>query len=143
MMSIPLYLVIIFHRINTRQSHFFISHPWGSPCGIGSVFKGQLIEGAHKIAGEAKYLPFNREQFQKTPEEQLKFLAYQAAAVISIYDPEILIVSCKYTNKHELRELLKKYFPEEYLPDIHFIEHFKEYGLLGALILSIQEENKG
>ncbi len=25
----PLYLVIIFHRINTRQSHFFISHPWG------------------------------------------------------------------------------------------------------------------
>ena len=64
--------------------------------------------------------------------------------MISIYDPEILIVSSKYTNKHELRESLKKYFPEEYLPDIHFIEHFKEYGLLGALILSIQkEENKG
>lgn len=55
----------------------------------------------------------------------------------------MLIVSSKYTNKHELRESLKKYFPEEYLPNIHFIEHFKEYGLLGALILSIQEENKG
>ena len=129
---------------NKYQTISFLYQPsMGSPCGIGSVFKGQLIEGAHKIAGEAKYLPFNKEQFQKTPEEQLKFLAYQAAAVISIYDPEILIVSCKYTNKHELRELLKKYFPEEYLPDIHFIEHFKEYGLLGALILSIQEENKG
>ena len=145
----------LFNDVNTLVSGYYISQnkyqtisflyqpSMGSPCGIGSVFKGQLIEGAHKIAGEAKYLPFNREQFQKTPEEQLKFLAYQAAAVISIYDPEILIVSCKYTNKHELRELLKKYFPEEYLPDIHFIEHFKEYGLLGALILSIQEENKG
>lgn len=129
---------------NKYQTISFLYQPsMGSPCGIGSVFKGQLIEGAHKIAGEARYLPFNKEQFQKTPEEQLKFLAYQAAAVISIYDPEILIVSCKYTNKHELKELLKKYFPEEYLPDIHFIEHFKEYGLLGALILSIQEENKG
>ena len=115
----------------------------GSPCGIGSVFKGQLIEGAHKIAGEAKYLPFNTEEFKKTPEGQLECLTYQAAAVISIYDPEMLIVSSKYTNKHELRESLKKYLPEEYFPDIHFIEHFKEYGLLGALILSIQEENKG
>lgn len=80
---------------------------------------------------------------KKTPEGQLECLTYQAAAVISIYDPEMLIVSSKYTNKHELRESLKKYFPEEYLPNIHFIEHFKEYGLLGALILSIQEENKG
>ena len=145
----------LFNDVNTLVSGYYISQnkyqtisflyqpSMGSPCGIGSVFKGQLIEGAHKIEGEAKYLPFNKEQFQKTPEEQLKFLAYQAAAVISIYDPEILIVSCKYTNKHELRELLKKYFPEEYLPNIHFIEHFKEYGLLGALILSIQEENKG
>ena len=81
----------------------------GRPCGIGSVFKGQLIEGAHKIAGEAKYLPFNREQFQKTPEEQLKFLAYQAAAVISIYDPEILIVSCKYIKEILSRRISSRY----------------------------------
>lgn len=143
----------LFNDVNALVSGYYISQnkyqtisflyqtAMGSPCGIGSVFKGQLIEGAHQIAGEARFLPFNREKFQKTPEDQLEFLTYQAAAVISIYDPEILIVSCKYTNKHELKESLKKYLPEEYLPDIHFIEHFKEYGLLGALILSIQKED--
>lgn len=152
----PNHRFYLFNDVNTFVSGYYISQNQyqcisflfqpaaGFAGGIGSIFKGQLIEGAHHIAGEIKYLPLNyskdKENLRKTPEGQLEMITLQALAVISINDPEILLISCQYINKEELIASLKKHLPEEYLPKIHFVEHFKEYALLGALILSIQQE---
>ncbi len=67
----------LFNDVNTLVSGYYISQnkyqtisflyqpSMGSPCGIGSVFKGQLIEGAHKIAGEAKYCHLIKNNFKR------------------------------------------------------------------------------
>lgn len=146
----------LFNDVNTLVSGYYISQnkyksisflfrpTIGSAGGIGSIFKGQLIEGAHHIAGEVKYLPLNysseKEELKKTLEGNLEIATLQSVAIISIFDPEILLVSCKYTNKEELTQSLQQYLPKDCLPRIHFVEHFKEYAIFGALILSIQEE---
>lgn len=130
---------------NKYKSISFLFRPSiGSAGGIGSIFKGQLIEGAHHIAGEMKYLPLNysseKEELKKSLEGNLEILTLQAVAIISIFDPEILLVSYKYSNKEQLSSSLQQYLPKDCLPRIHFVEHFKEYALFGSLILSIQEE---
>lgn len=132
---------------NEYSSLSFLFQPRGGfPGGVGSIFKGQLIEGRKNVAGEVQFLPLNLSDtiscLSKTPEGSLELVAQTLVSIISILDPEIIIISCQLINQlEELTKEITKYIPEIYIPKIVKINDMKEYILLGQMALCIQNSH--
>lgn len=106
---------------------------------VGSIHNGQLINGDKIMAGEILYNPIQySENFlvtRKTPEGTLEWAAKNIITLITILGPElILIFSPLISNGDEIKEEIKKYIPEYYIPQIVKIEGLKEYLLIGQLV---------
>ena len=123
---------------------FILQPKAGYASGVGSIFKGQLIKGHHHIAGEVQYSPLSRHddtiELSKTPEGCLKLMGETCASVISILDPELILVSCELlVSEDEIKKETSHYIPDKYLPEMKLLENLREYNLLGQMILCIEE----
>lgn len=117
----------------------------GHPGGVGSIYNGQLIVGKNHIAGEIQYLPFKRIDFSadksKVLEASIEKVAQTITSIISILDPEAIILSSHFIYETDkLIEQIKTYLPEKYIPPIILIDNLKEYILLGQMILCLKSE---
>lgn len=111
--------------------------------GAGTIINGQLICGPSNLAGEVQYLPLNLSdkvfQLNKTPEGTLELVSKIMISIISIINPEaIILFSSLIPQTDELKEELTKYIPQEYIPHIIKIDNLNEYSLLGSMILCAQ-----
>lgn len=116
--------------------------------GVGAIVNGKLIEGAHTIAGEIKYILRRfygltiSETHKVNPEEMLSTVEFNARCVISLIDPEIILIRNEMLpNVEELRNELLKTVPERNLPKLRKITDSDalEYMLLGIMILCLKE----
>lgn len=127
------------------ESLSFILQPKaGYASGVGSIFNGQLIRGVHHIAGEVQYAPTSRHEktieISKTPEGSLELMGETCASVISILDPELILVSCELlVNEEVIKKEIERYMPEKYIPEVKLLDNLREYNLIGQMILCIEE----
>jgi len=116
----------------------------GSSGGVGSIYKGQLIEGRCHVAGEVQYLPAfisNSSDKWKTPEGALDLAAQTITSITSILGPDAVVLSCRLIVQiDELLEEIGRYLPRQYIPEIVKVDNVREYMLTGQLILCSQTE---
>lgn len=115
----------------------------GHPGSVGSIYNGQLIIGRKHIAGEIQYLPLKQVDFSadksKILEASIEIAAQTITSVISILDPEAIILSSHFIYETDkLIKQIKTYIPEKYIPPIILIDNLKEYILLGQMILCLK-----
>lgn len=129
---------------NKYSSLSFLFQPIAALSGIGNIVNGKLLKGRSNIAGEAQYLPLalsdEKLVLNKTPEGAIELVAKQILAIISLLDPEAILIGCVLIpHVEELRIELEKYIPSAYIPDLVKIEFMQEYIVLGQFILCLQE----
>lgn len=122
----------------------FIFQPISVHSGIGNIIDGKLLTGHSNIAGEAQYLPLalsdEKLVLNKTPEGAIELVAKQMAALISLLDPQAIIYTCVLIpHIEELKQEIKKYIPEHYIPDIIKIDYLQEYIIMGQFLLCLQK----
>lgn len=126
------------------ESLSFVFQPKAAGAGgVGSIYKGELINGRLNIAGEVQYLPMNlsadRYMLSKTPEGAVELVGQTVASIISILGPEAIVVFCQLISQaDELQKEVEKYLPTQYIPPLIVLDDLKEYNLLGQLVLCIQ-----
>lgn len=131
---------------NEYSSLSFLFQPRGGfPGGVGNIYKGQLIKGRKNVAGEVQFLPLALSDdfacLSKTPEGSIELVAKTLVSIISILDPEILVISCHLVKQvDELYQEIEKHIPSEYIPKIEKIDDMKEYILLGQMALCLQNK---
>lgn len=120
--------------------------------GQGIIVNGRMIRGAHGIAGEIKHIvnhiqwenPLNLNPYHL---DSIKQVVSKAILMnVSILDPEVVCIRCEMLpDMDEIREELKKYLPEERIPDLVHIDNFNECVLMGQEILCINylKQQKG
>lgn len=126
---------------------FLLQTKIGGKGGVGHIHNGHLITGRHNVAGEIKYLPIafseNYEKIRKTPEGAIEWTAKYCVAITSMVAPEeIVIMNRLVTSVDDVRNEMKKYLPEDFIPDLIQIESLKEYMLVGSVILGLKEANR-
>lgn len=131
------------------QNIAFLSQPFGYRFGgVGLVLNGQPYEGSHHIAGEVKFTLLNEyrydeadhKNFSLLPGETLGILEGYARAIISMTDPDIILIRCKLLPDTDILKMrLLSYIPEEYLPKLRKIsdEDSTEYMQLGMMLSCI------
>lgn len=116
--------------------------------GVGAIVHGQLVEGAHTIAGEIKYILRRfygltiSETHKVNSEEMLHTLEFNARCVISLLDPEIILVRNEMLpDIEDLRKELLKTVPQRNLPKLRKISDSDalEYMLIGIMVLCLKE----
>lgn len=127
-----------------KSISFLLQTKIGGTGGVGHVHNGHLITGRHNVAGEIKYLPIafsdNYEKIRKTPEGAIEWTAKYCVAITSMVAPEeIVIMNRLVTSVDDVKSEMKKFLPEDFIPDIIQIESLKEYMLIGSIILGLKE----
>ena len=115
--------------------------------GVGTMINGQVIKGAHNIAGEIKYV-LNRfyglniqETHSVDPEEMLETVEFNVRAIIAFIDPEIIVIRNEMISDiAELQKKLLKSIPKNDLPEIVKISNDEalEYMLLGIMVAGLK-----
>ncbi len=119
--------------------------------GVGIMINGQVVKGAHDIAGELAYVLSRvygltiSESHNVNPEEMLETVEFNIRAVIAIVDPEIILVRNNMIAKIEnLRKKLIKTIPQNNLPELQKIsdDEALEYMLLGIMMLCLRDTSQ-
>ncbi len=118
--------------------------PQGYFPGAGVVVNGHLVKGKNSIAGEIGLLrkvlnlKTNFEEILETPAGMIELQAKVLVAMIVTIGPEAVFVYNEMVPDVELlKEELKKYIPEPYLPDIVQMADVREYMMTGIFLRSI------
>ena len=106
--------------------------------GQGIIVNGRLVCGAHGLAGEIKHI-LNQFQYERPLAinpysiDSIKEIIGKAILTnLVILDPEVIVIrNDMIVDTEEIREELKKYLPEENIPEIVRMEDFNEYVLAG------------
>lgn len=106
--------------------------------GQGIIVNGKLVRGAHGLAGEIKHI-LNQFQYERPLAinpysiDSIKEIIGKAILTnLVILDPEVIVIrNDMIVDTEEIREELKKYLPEENIPEIVRMEDFNEYVLAG------------
>ena len=117
------------------------SQPRGYLIGGQSILiDGKVISCSHNNAGEVKYLLYSQiekdewlEHLCDDVDKLLEIICFEIRAGICIADPELICIRSEMTPDLEaIKEKLKEYVPEEYLPDFVYIRdsEMAEYILL-------------
>lgn len=117
-----------------------IFQPVSALSGIGNIVHGQLLVGAHHVSGEVQFLPLNYSkepiELHTTPEGAVEALAKTIVSVISMLDPELIVIYCfMITDVNEVIKEVEKYIPKDYIPRIEQVDYLQEFILLGTLML--------
>lgn len=139
------------------QNILFLSHPRGYTIpGEAIVINGHLVQGAHNIAGEIKYLLYTAMPHNAWREHCVDhcadmeiinyYISMSIRAGISIVDPEVVVVRSEMIPDMEKlkQRLIDDYVREEYLPEfIHVCDkEMSEYAMLGQMILTLEALEK-
>ena len=117
-----------------------IFQPISALSGIGNIVHGQLLIGAHHVSGEIQFMPLNYSkepiELHTTPEGAVEALAKSIVSVISMLDPELIVICCfMITDVNEVIKEVEKYIPKDYIPHIEQVDYLQEFMLLGTLML--------
>ena len=70
----------------------------------------------------------------------LETVSKALVAEICTVAPEAVFVHCRLAaDMNALREELKKYIPEESLPELRYIDNFSEYMMVGIMLKCLSE----
>lgn len=113
-----------------------------SSCGL--VLHGKMIHGKTNFAGEISYIPIENQvnQFKmlKSKKEATNLMAKQIAAIVSMVDPEVVVViSDKVTSLEKLNAKVLKWIDEKHLPKIEIREDFSSLVMQGLKRLCLEE----
>ena len=97
-------------------------------CGCGLYLRGHLIRGNHGFAGELRYLPMG-EDFNLDKEYQTELwesvsairVAQIVASICCTVDPQMIVFYDRMNIREimpEVRELCKRFLPEEVIPEL-------------------------
>ena len=137
--------------LNALQDHFdnllFYFQPYGSAFGgSGIIINGQLVRGKNHFAGEignaqnAFNLNHSPQETRWTNDGVLETVSKALVAEICTVAPEAVFVHCRLAaDMNALREELKKYIPEESLPELRYIDNFSEYMMVGIMLKCLSE----
>ena len=74
-----------------------------------------------------------------TPEGAMEIVGKSVLTYISVLAPEkIVIYSVLTPDMDHLREYLRQYVAEEYIPELVHVRHLKEYMIPGAMIHALE-----
>lgn len=113
--------------------------------GQGIIANGELIRGAHGIAGELRYVinqmqienPINLNPYHLDTVRQI--VTKSILMNVAIMDPEVVVVRCEMLPyPEEIKEDLKRYLPEDRIPEIVHIDDFNEYVMNGQFHLCLK-----
>lgn len=117
--------------------------------GQGIIVNGKLLRGAHGIAGELRYVlnqmhidnPINLNPYHLDTVRQI--VTKSILMNIAIMDPEVVVVRCEMLPyPEEIKDELKKYLPEDRIPEIVHIDDFNDYVMNGQFHLCLECLNK-
>ena len=128
----------------------FVSRPYGFKCsGLGIVFDGKILDGAHNMAGEIRYTTesfVEKSDWETEPmtdlEKILNGVGFEIRAGISVIDPEVICLRSEMTpDLEQVKEKISEFIPKKYLPEFIRVrdEEMQEFVLLGEMILSLEE----
>jgi len=133
------------------QDHFdnlvFYFQPYGSPFGgSGVIVNGQLVRGKNHYAGEvsavqkAFNLDHSPQEVMWTNDGVLELVSKTLAAEICTVAPEAVFIHSRLSaDMNVLREELKKYLPEESIPELRYMDNFSEYMMAGIMLKCLSE----
>lgn len=121
-----------------------IFQPVSTNAGLGHIIEDQLHVGLHSLSGEIQFLPMvlskSRFELNKTAEGTIELLTQiMLSSMITIAPELIVICSVLLPSVNQLKDELKKYIPEEYIPEIRQIDYLQDYSFIGSLIVAIRE----
>ena len=121
-----------------------IFQPVSTNAGLGHIIEDQLHVGLHSLSGEIQYLPMvlskSRFELNKTAEGTIELLTQIILSSMITIAPELIVVcSVLLPSVDQLKEELKKYIPEDYIPEIVQIDFLQDYSFIGSLWVSIRE----
>ena len=109
--------------------------------GTGSVYRGIPLDGRKQMGGELEPVFFHHwpERSEKkdsgTAEEIKEAVIFYLLMCIAEIAPEVILVRSALTpDMDELKEELKKYIDEKYIPDLIHVRDITEYALLGTML---------
>ena len=125
---------------------FYIHRTGLAMPGQGLVVDGHLVKGRNNYAGEvaplAKLFKFSGKMSEMvwTYEGMNEVVAHFLATTICNASPDAIFVNCHLTNDMDaLHDELAKIIPEQYLPDLFWIDDQRELIYLGELALCIDK----
>ena len=114
--------------------------------GQGLVVDGHLVKGRNNYAGEIAPLSRlfkysgNTKEMVWTYEGMTEVAASFLAATICTASPDAIFLACRLaTDMDALHDQLAKTIPEQYLPDLFWIDDYRELIYLGELSLCIEK----
>ncbi|MDO4404804.1 MAG: ROK family protein [Atopobiaceae bacterium] len=125
---------------------FYIHRTGMALPGLGLVVDGHLVKGRNNFAGEIAHLaPLFKfsgkmKEMVWTYEGMTEVVSCFLATTICNASPDAIFVSCHLTNDMDaLHDELAKTIPEQYLPDLFWIDDQRELIYLGELALCIEK----
>ena len=108
--------------------------------GCGLYINGSLLYGATHFAGELAYLPNGtlKEQEDILKKDPLSLLIKQAASIIAIMNPSLMILYTPCVETEIFKATIKKYIPVQHLPEFQFINEMETYIFEGLASLCIE-----
>lgn len=127
----------------------FVSRPMGFRAGgIGIVLNGKVLDGAHNMAGEIRYVTrsfVSKEDWDNhlmmDLDKVLDGVALEIRAGIAVIDPEIICLRSPMTpDLEKVKDKLAEFIPKKYLPEFVYLrdEQMQEYVLLGQMLISFE-----
>ena len=122
------------------QSIAFVYQPDNHHSGCGLYINNSILYGATHFAGELAYLPNGtlEEQEQILKEDPLSLLIKQATSIIAILNPSLMILHTPCVETETFITAIKKYIPEQHLPEFQFINEMETYIFEGLASLCIE-----
>ena len=118
--------------------------------GAGIILNGKLQIGKHDVAGECanylRLLNFSEDRYDlaRTPEGCIELVTKILLPMVCTVGPDTVAVYCDLiTDVNELREEMKKYLREEYLPQFSRIQSnlWEMYYGAGVIIYNVLHDN--
>lgn len=129
------------------QNIIFHSQPFGFAVGgQGIMCHGQMIQGKNGVAGEVRYF-IRRMQFS----DDCSKLAWSHAGVLElltksllpslcIFGPEAVAIYSPMTqDKDEIKEKLRSFLPDDFMPEFYLVKEVSPYMLDGLTKLCVNE----
>lgn len=119
----------------------FIFQPRGNVhSGLGNIIDGKLHRGYNNLSGEPQfvmnYLKLDKEKLSKTEEGSVEMVSAVMISLIAMIAPDKIIYYCDMIpDTAKIYDELKRYFPENLLPEIEKTIHLKDYMLIGGMYL--------
>ena len=127
----------------------FVSRPMGFRAGgIGVVLNGKIVDGAHNMAGEIRYVTksfVSKEDWaghvMMDLDKVLDGVTLEIRAGIAVIDPEVICLRSPMTPDIEkVKDKISEFIPKKYLPEFVYLrdEEMQEYVLLGQMLISLE-----